>query len=183
MKAKWGFLGVALLVFAAAAFYYLHGKEYVYVISEEALQERLAASFPVTKSYLIFQVTLDHPRVSLQDGSDRIDAGIEAVLNIRVGQQATPLGGSLEVSSGVRYVSESGEFFLTDPIIRRFAVQGVPDRYAKAVNEITTKALSDFYRVHPVYTLSAIDAKHFAIRLALKRVIVKDRELIVTLGI
>jgi hypothetical protein len=183
MEAKWGFVGVALLIVAAATYYYVRGKEYVYAISEEVLQERLAASFPVTKSYLIFQVTLDHPRVSLQDGSDRIDAGIDAVVNIRVGQQATPLSGSLDVSSGVRYVSESGAFLLTDPIIRRFAVQGVPDRYAKAVNEIMTKALSDFYAAHPVYTLSAIDAKHIAIRLALKRVIVKDRELIVTLGI
>jgi hypothetical protein len=45
------------------------------------------------------------------------------------------------------------------------------------------KALADYYAGHPVYTLSAIDAKHLAIRLALKRVIVKDSQLIVTLGI
>jgi hypothetical protein len=46
-----------------------------------------------------------------------------------------------------------------------------------------TKALTDYYAAHPVYTLPAIDAKHLAIRLALKRVIVKNRQLIVTLGI
>jgi hypothetical protein len=183
MKLKWGFAGAALLIVSAATYYCVHGKEYVYAISEQVLQEKLAASFPVTKSYLIIQVTLDHPRVSLKDGSDRIDAGIDAVVNIRVGQQATPLGGSLDVSSGIRYVSESGEFFLTDPIIRRFAVQGVPNRHANAVNEIMTKALTDYYAAHPVYTLPAIDAKHLAIRLALKRVIVKNRQLIVTLGI
>ena len=183
MKAKWGSVGIALLFVAVVIFYYIHGKEYVYVISEKVLQERLAASFPVTKSYLIFRVTLDNPRVSLQDGSDRIDAGIDSVVNIRIGQQVTPLGGSLDVSSGVRYVSESGEFFLTDPIIRQLAVQGVPDRYVKTVKEIMTKVLTDYYAAHPIYTLSAIDAKHMAVRLTLKRVIVKHGQLIVTLGI
>jgi len=183
MKAKWGFVAIALVLVAVVAFYYIHGNEYVYVISEKVLQERFAASFPVTKSYLIFRVTLDNPRVSLQDGSDRIDAGIDSVVNIRVGQQMTPLGGTLDVSSGVRYVAASGEFFLTDPIIRQLAVQGVPDRYIKTVKEIMTKALTDYYATHPIYTLSAIDAKHMVIRLALKRVIVKDRQLVVTLGI
>jgi hypothetical protein len=183
MRAKWASVLVLPLIFAAVAFYYFHGKEYVYVIPEEALQEKLAASFPVTKSYLIFQITLDHPRVSLHDGSGRVDAGIDTVVNIRVGQEPNPLGGSFDVSSGIRYVPESGEFFLTDPDIRRFAIQGVPDRYAKTVNEIMTKALADYYASHPVYKLSEIDVKHLAIRLTLKRVVVKDRQLIVTLGV
>ncbi len=73
--------------------------------------------------------------------------------------------------------------FLVLAVIRRFDLQGVPDRYAKAVKDIMMKVLTDYYGAHPVYRLSTNDAKHLAIRLVLKRVIVKDRQLVVTLGL
>jgi hypothetical protein len=41
----------------------------------------------------------------------------------------------------------------------------------------------DFMANHSVYSLSTTDATELGIRLALKRVIVKDHELIVTLGV
>jgi len=173
-----------LAVGAAAAYLAIHGKEYVYRIPEQVLRERLRARLPTTKTYLVlFQVTLDHPRISLEDGSDRVDAGIDVALNLRVDNAIKRLVGSLDFSGGIRYSPETGEFFLTEPIIQSLKIEGLPDRYTDLSKKLLARALKDFIANHSVYSLSTTDATELGIRLALKRVIVKDHELIVTLGV
>ena len=176
---------IALLAVAAAAGYLaVHGKEYVYRIPEQVLRERLSARLPITKTYLIlFQVTLDHPRISLEDGSDRVDAGIDLAINLRVDNAIKHLVGSLDFSGGIRYSQETGEFFLTEPIIQRVKIEGLPARYIDISKKLLAGALRDFIASHSVYSLSTTDATELGIRLALKRVIVKDHELVVTLGV
>jgi uncharacterized protein DUF1439 len=176
---------IALLaVGAAAAYLAIHGKEYVYRIPEQVLRERLSARLPITKTYLIlFQVTLDHPRIALEDGSDRVDAGIDVAFNLRVDNAIKRLVGSLDFSGGIRYSQETGEFFLTEPIIQRVKIESLPDRYIDLSKKLLAHALQDFIASHSVYSLSTTDATELGIRLALKRVIVKDHELVVTLGV
>lgn len=175
-----------LLVVAATggAFYYYAGKEYIFRFTESQLQEKLNAKLPLTKSYLfIFQVTLDHPRVKLANGSDRVAAGLDVLLNIRIGDEQQPLGGTLDVTGSVKYVPERGEFFLTDPAVEHLAVQGVPDKYAEKVNSVIAAALAGYFADHPLYTLQVSDTKQAAAKLVLKNVAVENRELVVTLGI
>ena len=99
----------ALALFVVAAiggvFYYFSCKEYVFRISEAQLREKLNAKLPLTKTYLlIFQITLDNPRVSLANNSDRVDAGLDIILNITVGTEAKSLGGTIDASGGIKYV-------------------------------------------------------------------------------
>jgi hypothetical protein len=175
---------IALLAVAAAAYLAIHGKEYVYRIPERELRDRLSARLPITKTYLIlFQVTLDHPRISLEDGSDRVDAGIDLAFDLRVDNAIKRLVGSLDFSGGIRYSVETGEFFLTEPVIQRVEIEGLPDRYIDISKRLLARALRDFIEGHAVYSLSTTDATELGIRMALKRVIVKDHELVVTLGV
>jgi hypothetical protein len=176
---------IALLAAAAVAGYLaIHGREYVYRIPEQVLRERLSARLPITKTYLIvFQVTFDHPRIALEDGSDRVDAGIDLAFNLRVDNAIKHLVGSLDFSGGILYSQETGEFFLTEPVIQRVAIEGLPDRYIELSKKLLARALRDFIASHSVYSLSTSDATELGIRLALKRVIVKDHELVVTLGV
>jgi len=162
----------------------LHGRESVYRISEQELRERLSARLPLTKTYLlIFEVTLDHARVSLAAGSNRINAGVDVILNVRVARSSVPLAGSLDISTGVRYAAEDGEFFLTDPVISHLAIQGVPDRYARQSQEILTKAVGEYLSTRPIYRLSASDMRQLGLRLVLKRVEVEDHQVVVTMGL
>jgi hypothetical protein len=175
-----------LLVVAAVGggYYYFSGKEYVFRFSENQIREKLSTRLPLTKTYLlIFQVTLDNPRVSLLDNSKRVNAGLDIVLNIRFGGETRPLGGTIDASGEIKYVPATGQFFLTDPVIEHLAVHGIPDGYAEKVSSALTKALAAYYADHPIYSLTATDAKHAAARLVLKNVIVENHELVVTLGI
>ena len=180
--------GIAIVILLIAAvvgtYFYFSGKEYIFRFSENQIHEKLAQKLPLTQKYLlIFEVTLDNPRVTLTNGSDRVSAGLDIILNIWVNKNTKPLGGTIDASGGVEYVSEKGEFFLTDPVVEHFAVQGIPDKYTEQVNKVLTKALNKYYETHPIYTLRPTDLKHAAARLILKNVIIENQQLIVTLGI
>lgn len=174
-----------IVVLALGGLYaYFSGNEYVYRFSEQQLQEKLDSKLPFSRRYLlIFEVTLDKPRISLVDGSDRIAAGLDVILNIRVNNSATPLGGTIDASGNLAYDSDKGEFFLVNPVIEKFEVQGIPEKYTKKASTVIGMALGDFYKANPVYRLSRADMKQAAARLALKDVVIKDQTLIVTLGI
>jgi hypothetical protein len=177
-------LTAALLVLAGWAYYYFSGRTYVYEFSETQIKEKLSQMLPMTRRYLfIFEVTLDNPRVKLIEGSDRVSAGLDIVLNIHVNDNPVPLGGTIDVSGSVAYDATRGAFFLTDPHVDGFKVQGVPEKYTARVSSIVTDALSDYYRERPVYTLSRKDMKQLAARLVLRDVRVKDKKLVATLGI
>ena len=180
--------GIAVIVLLAAVvmavFYYFSGQEYVFRFTQAQLQEKLNTKLPQTKTYLlIFQVTLDQPRVALTNGSKRVGAGLDILLNLQVGNATKPLGGSVDVSGGIRYTAATGEFYLDDPVIERLRVQGIPELYATRVNTALTKALAEYYQEHPIYSLKATDTKQAAARLVLKDVRVENQELVVTIGI
>lgn len=175
-----------LLIVAAigGVYYHFHGKEYVYRFTEAQLQQALSERLPLTKSYLlIFQITLDHPRVTLVNGSDRVRAGLDITLNVRVREQPLPLGGSVDASGGVRYDPKAGRLFLTQPKIEHLELQGIPEQYTSGASAALSKALDAYYADHAIYTLNAFDARELAARLVLKSVVIKEQQLVVTLGI
>jgi hypothetical protein len=172
------------IALAVGAYLYFSGKEYVIRISESDIQRKLEEKLPLTKTYLlIFQVTLENPRVRLENGSRRVRAGLDVIFNITLDNNPKPLGGTVDVSGGIRYLAEKGQLFLTDPVVEGLAVQGIPRQHTDRANMALTKALAEFYEKHPIYTLHAADAKQAAARMILKDVAVENSELVVTLGI
>ena len=178
------FLAAIVLVGLVGAYFYFEGREYEFRFSEDDLRSRLSERLPVEKTYLsIFQVVLDSPRNTLIEGSDRVQAGLDVTLNIMINEEPVPLGGSIDASGGVRYDPTEGEFYLTDPIVERLAVQGVPAKYTDKVNSVLTKAIAEYYEDRPIYTLRDSDVKQAAAKLVLKSVVAQDRLLVVTLGV
>ncbi len=177
--------GVAVLMVAlAGTYFYFSGKEYVVRITEAQIQEKLKAKLPLTKTYFfIIQVTLNNPRISLENGSSRVVAGMDVIFNITLNKNPESIGGTVDASGEVTYVSESGQFFLVNPEIKNLEIQGVPQKYLQKVNKALTKALVEYYKDHPIYTLSLANAKQAAAKIVLKSVIVEKKELVVTLGI
>ncbi len=142
---KWALSAVAIVIMLlAGTYFYFSGKEYVVRITETEIREKLDEKLPLTKSYLfIIQITLQNPRVLLENGSKRINAGLDVLLNITVNKNPKPLGGTVDVSGGVRYLADKGEFFLTNPAIENFGIQGIPDKYLSKGNKALTKALAN----------------------------------------
>ena len=167
----------------AGAYYYFSGNEYVVRLTETELQRKLEEKLPLTKTYLLLiQVTLNNPRVHLESGSNRVSAGMDVVFNLTINENSKPLGGTVDASGEIVYVAKKGEFFLSDPVIESIQVQGIPDTYTEKVNKALSKAMSEYYKGHPIFTLSSIDMKQRAAKMILKGVSVEDKELVVTLG-
>ncbi len=178
-----GLLG-ALVVAGFIAYQYFSGREFVYQFPEAQIHEMLSTRMPFEKTYFfIFTVVLDNPRVDLVNGSDRVNAGLDVTLNIKVDNEPEPLGGTIDVSSGLAYSPDEGAFYLVDPVIESLGVQGIPEKYADRTRQVLARAISEYYAVQPVYRIRADDPARAAARLLLKRVVVENQELVVVLGI
>jgi len=181
---KFAIIAIISTALLGGAYYYFSGRGYTIKLSESDIKEKIEKKLPITKRFLlIFQVTLDNPRVQLKDGSDKINIGLDAVLNISLDNNTIPVGGTIDLSGGIRYLPELGQFFLTDPVIENLTIQGLPDKHTNRANKVLTAALSEHYRTHPIYTLKATDTKQAAAKMVLKNVTITNRELHITLGI
>lgn len=174
---------VVVLAITVGVYFYVSSKEYVVKIPEKQLQEKLQEKLPISKSYFfIFQVTLDSPRVELTSGSNRINAGLDVILNIKLGGEEKPLSGSLDASGSIRYEPESGQFYLTDPIVEQLSIQGIPEKYISKATAVMEKTLAEYYATHPIYTLKVGNIEQATAKLVLKRVLIENKELVIVLG-
>lgn len=166
------------------AYFYFSGREYVIVISEAVIQEKLNEKLPLSKTYLIvFNVTLDNPRVDLSEGTDRINAGLDILLNITINNHEKPLGGTLDASGALKYVPEEGAFYLAEPVVENLSIQGLPDQYTARATKAAEMALSNFYSTRPIYTLKATDIKQVVAKLLVKSLEIQEEKIVVVLGI
>lgn len=173
-----------IMAVVIGGFIYFSGKEYIVRLSETQIQEKLEKKLPLTKTYLfVIEVTLNNPRVKLEEGSERVKAGLDVEFNISLGKNKEPLGGTVDVSGSVRYEAEKAQFFLDSPIIENLKVQGIPQQFTSKANKALAKALVQYYKVNPIYTLRATDIKKATAKMVLKKVVVENKELVITLGI
>lgn len=178
------FILAGLAVGAAAVFWMLSSeKGYVLRFSEADLKARLEQSLPYEKRYLyVFNVTLDHPRFDLVEGSDRIAGGVDVILHVKFGGEK-PLSGSVDLSGGLRYDAAQRAFFLADPVVETISVEGVSARHANKANEAISLTLAEFFRTRPIYVIEPDDAPKAAAYMLLRDVTVSDGHVVVTLGL
>ena len=174
----------AVAVIGISAYLYYEGKEYVFRIPEAELQAKLASKLPITKTHLfILQTTLSNPRVHLEDRTSRVNAGLDVLFNIKISNNPKLLGGTLDVSGGVVYTKETGQFYLSGPTVDRLEVQGIPAEYKLRIERALEHALDWYFASYPIYKLSRLDAKEAAARLVLKSVTIEDKQLVLVLGL
>jgi hypothetical protein len=184
MKNKIAITLVTLSVLLAGTFFYFNGKRYVVVISQEQIDSTLANRFPVSKKHLlIFNITYSNPQVTLLEDHDRIQVGLDATLNIRLNKEPKELGGGCTITSGIRYDSETQEFFLDDAKFDRLEIQGIPDAYLDQVTQFASEAAREFLTSKAIYRLKAGDTKTSTAKLLLKDVQVRGKSVHVTLGL
>ena len=180
-------LTIAAIIIAVAlvgAFIYFKGKRYEIVIPQAKIDSTLSETFPATKNYLIiFDITYSNPQVTLLEDEDRVQVGLDATLNIRMNDEPKKLGGGATVTSGIRYDSDTQEFFLDDAVFDRLEIQGVPEKWLEKVTEVASEAAKQFVQSKPVYRLEAKDAKTAAAKLLLKDFEVREQAIHVTLGL
>ena len=143
---------VFFAVLAAVGWFYLQEQEFVVVLSEENLQERIEEVFPVERQYLILlTLRLSNPEVGLVEGSDRIHYRMRASLNVPgLGQ---PWSGMGRVSGRLRYDRESRDLFLYDSVVEEIEVEGLPQMYEGPLRSAADWIARQRLDRHPVYTI------------------------------
>lgn len=167
-----------------AGFFILKGGRQRVVITQAQIDQALQKRFPQTKPYLlIFDVTYSNPEVTLLPDSQRVRVGLDTELNLKLGVEKKRLGGGATLTAALNYRPETQEFFLTDPKFERLEIQGIPPKYLETVSTVAAKAAREYVERFPIYTLKATDGKTSAAKLLLKGVDVRDREVVVSLGL
>ncbi|MEI6178363.1 MAG: DUF1439 domain-containing protein [Verrucomicrobiota bacterium] len=184
MKKKITLILLILVALCVGVFVYMKDRRCEVVITQQQIDASLAKRFPLSKKYLlVFDIIYSNPRVTLLEGSDRIQVGLDAMLNIRLNKKPKKLSGGCVITTGLRYNSDTQEFFLDKAQFDRLEIKGIPDEYLDLVTQIASKSAMEFIQSKPVYKLKAKDIKTTTAKLLLKKVEVKDQSVHVTLGL
>lgn len=175
-------VAVSLLAGAVGVYLWFRGREYVIRIPEARIQAALDNRFPMERRHLlIFVVRYQNPRVKLEEGSDRIGAGVDAETLFKLNEKS--LTGSADISGRLEFDPATGEFRLSGARIERLAIGHIPEEHTRLVHEVGTMLLQDRLDHHPVYRLNPLDVKQAIARLLLKKVVVRDGYVEATLGV
>jgi hypothetical protein len=175
---------VVLLGLAAGAWWFLAGRSLEIRIPEAELQRAIASRFPLAQThYMVLELNLEQPRLALREDSGRIALGIDARLNLRLGRQREPLGASIDLETGLRYVAGEGQFFLDQPVVTALDVGGVPSDWSERARGVLTVAATGALTRAPVYTLKPSDQRQAAAKMVLREVRVEGKDLVVRLGL
>jgi len=180
MKKSLLFLLAGILVLALAGIFFLSRQTYVVELSQEELQEHLDKGFPLKKGVLVFNLQLTDPKVTLRNGSDRINFSVNIGTNIRI-EGITPEG-TAEVETSLRYVPEQGEFYMSQPDVV-LHLDDMRSEHLGKMNDIANVLLKEFAAQHPLYRLKEGDLKGSVARAVLKDVKVGDGALKIHLGL
>lgn len=177
-------LAILLLLAGISIFFYFANNDLVIRVSEKELRTKINEFMPLKKTYfLIFETELANPRVKLRDGSERIHLGMDVGVTIELFGLAKSFRGKADLSGGIRYEPDGGNFFLVNPYVEKLEIDDVPDERANKANEAISSALTAYFNTYPVYTLKGKDTRHAAADLFLKKVIVEGRHLVIYLGL
>lgn len=182
-------IALVIITFVAGGIYILQGSDLVLTFSERDLEKRLGEHLPFTERYMgVVEVSLTNPRVNLVEGSDRIAGGLDAMVDISLGEFSlggdnAAIAGGIDISGGVRYEPADGALFMVNPQIEKVRIDGMGAAAANRANAAIALALDEYFRTHPIYVLSDNDLGEAATKVALDDIMVKDGKLVLTFGV
>lgn len=155
----------------------------IITISEDQLTESISKHFPIQKKYAaIAEIELKNPRIVLADGSNRITGQIDVGFRLPLEKSSNMLNGTISISGGLKYVSETHEFYLINPVLEHLDIQRIPEKQTDKAAKAITMVFTDFWAKRPIYTLHSSNGKELVAKYVLRNVSVENKELKVTLG-
>ncbi len=149
-------------------------------LSQEQINEKLKQSFPIEKENFFFRLFLYDPVVTLAENSDKIDLSMATDVSIISKIRVT---GITNIAGKIDYDPDKGEFYIRDFEIRNMSVSGIPEIYQEQVKKGIEAVAGRILANYPVYKLKQERKKLLPAKLLLKSVIVKNKKLVILLGI
>ena len=176
-------IGVVLTLLAAGliGFWYLAVREFTVELTGAQIQEKLNATFPIDKTYIgVVNVRFSHPVVTLKDGSDRVNFSIDADVNVL--SNAWRRHGTGQVSGRVRFDPQDGKFYLDDPHVEQFQIDGLPTEYNGVIESGADFAIKPYLDNHPLYQLKRLFFQTHGFGVTVKNIAVQNGVLRITLS-
>ncbi|WP_115666531.1 DUF1439 domain-containing protein [Cupriavidus taiwanensis] len=122
-----------------------------YSLTRQELQTELDKRFPATLRYAeVVSVRLSHPRLVLDEASNRITTHVDARLTNTL-LPAPPVDGKLALNSGVRYDPARRAVLLDNPTVQQVDVTGMA-QYREQLNAIGAVVAQQLLKDYPIYT-------------------------------
>ena len=173
-------LAAAVAFIGLGVFTLVSRRTFVIELTQSDIQAHLDKGFPLEKGVLIFSVKLSNPKVDLTGGSDRIGFRVDVGSTLHI-DGITPKGTGT-ILTRIRYSSDSGEFFMSDPDLE-LELEGVKEEKVRTVNEAANILVKEFAEKYPIYRLKETDVRQSLARTFLKDVKVEDGVLKIYLGL
>ena len=148
--------------------------------SEADIQETVSAMMPLKQKKMFVTVIFTNPVVKLIKTSNKI--GVKADIQALIPGVVKGTG-MAEITGSLRYNSQEGAFYLTDPVISSMHVNRVKKSMQPEIKKLAQTAITKNMTKQPIYKLNDEDAKQKLAKSALKSVSVNDGKLIVEFGI
>lgn len=130
-------------------------------VTDKQINEKLSENFPLKKYFLVFELACDNPRVTLTDGSDKVNVSIDAKVGVNLMNNIMPLGdGNIQVTSDLKFNPKTGELFLSNCQVDKLDIKNIPSEYTDQITELTKFAnttLAGLLSRYPIYTLESKD--------------------------
>lgn len=122
-----------------------------YTFTKAELQSAVDKRFPTTLRYgELVSVQLSHPRLVLDEATNRITTQVDAALTNTV-IPSPPINGTMSLNSGVRYDGTRRAVLLDNPTVQDVQVQGM-SQYTQQLNAIGAVVAQQLLKDYPLHT-------------------------------
>ncbi len=173
----------AAALLAVAAWWFSHHATEIR-IPRTQLRAQLGERFPVERTaFLLLHWRLEGPALTLLPQRQRVAIGIDArLLGFRLENGRRDLGGRIDLESGLRYDEARGALFLSDPILTRLSIDGLPAAHAQRAAESLRGLLDEALTRQPLLVLKPAAPAPGASRPRLRELRVEADAVVVRLG-
>lgn len=186
MKSRIVLIIVALLLAAGGILWWMLDRDegLTILITQRQIDEALAKKFPKQENYLvILQATFLNPRAELLADDDKVRLGADVEVTLLGLKKNEVLTGSLDVLTDVRYEPETHSFFLDDPVIEKFVIQDLPEKYLNILSNQALTLAREEVETTPLYTLKPDETEQVAAGLLLREIDIRPDAIHITLGL
>jgi hypothetical protein len=145
------------------------------------LQAGVDRRFPVDNRVLeLFDIRLSRPRLTLQDGSDRVALSMEAYVAPPFIKQSW--SGSLALSGRLSVDAVRGAVLMSEPRVDKFAIDGIDEARQRQLGKVANVLMNKVIRDVPVYSFRMEDLRYAGVQFVPTRITSTAQALVVTVA-
>lgn len=144
-------------------------------LTQEQLQKKVEAKFPITYEKFFSSLTLSDPIVIICEKSDRIRVEIKASAKIPLVGEKT---GAATIKGSLYFSAENKTVYVTSLEIVHLALEGVPGENLEPIRILAQAAIEQKLEKIPIYELSGAIAAR-----TIKSIAIKGGKLNVSVGL